>query len=156
MHPHIAMSVKEELEKLVNTYFIRTLAYASWISNIVPISKKNGSICICIDFWDLNKACPKDDFPLPNINTIVDLIVGHSMFSLMDRFSRYNQIIIAPKDQEKKSFTCAWGTFCWNVMPFGLKNVGATYQWATSTIFHYMMHIFMEEYVDDILTKSHS
>ena len=78
------------------------------------------------------------------------------MFSLMDGFSGYNQIKIAPEDQEKTTFTCAWGTFCWNVMPFGLKNVGATYQRAMTTIFHDMMHIFMEDYVDDILSKSHS
>ena len=132
------------------------MAYASWISNIVPISKKNGSICICINFGDLNKACPKDDFPLPNIDTIVDLIVGHSMFSLMYGLSRYNWIRIAPKDHEKIAFTCAWGTFCWNVMPFGLKNAGATYQRAMTTIFHDMMHIFMEDDVDDILSKSHT
>jgi hypothetical protein len=148
--------VKAELEKLISTNFIRPLAYASWISNIVPISKKNGSIRIYINFQDLHKACPKDDFPLPNIKTIVDLTVGHSMFSLMDGFSRHNQIIIAPEDQEKKIFTCAWGTFCWNVMPFGLKNTGATYQRAMITILHDMMHIFMEDYVDDILAKFHS
>ena len=64
----------------------------------MPISKKNGSICIYIDFWDLNKECPKDDFPLPNINIIVHLIAGHSMFSLMDKFLGYNQIRIAPED----------------------------------------------------------
>lgn len=107
-------------------------------------------------FQDLNKACLTDDFPLPNIDTIVDLIAGYSMFSLMDRFSGYNQIRIAPKDQEKTTFTCVWGMFCWNVMPFGLKNVGATYQRAITTIFHDMMHIFMEDYVDDILAKSHT
>ena len=90
MHPHIALLVKAELEKLISTNFIRPLAYASWISNIVPISKKNGSIRICIDFWDLNKAWPKDDFPLPNIYTIVDLTSCHPMFSLMDGFSGYN------------------------------------------------------------------
>lgn len=90
IHPHIALLVKVELEKLINTNFIQPLAYGSWISNIVPISKKNGSIHICIDFRDANKACPKDDFPLPNIDTIVDLTMGHSMFSLMDGFLGYN------------------------------------------------------------------
>lgn len=78
------------------------------------------------------------------------------MFSFMDGFSGYNQIKIAPEDQEKKTFTCSWGSFCWNVIPFGLKNVVATYQWAMTTIFHDMMHIFMEDYVDGILSKSHS
>ena len=72
----------------------------------------------------------------------------------MDGFSGYNQIKIAPEDQEKTAFTCAWGTFCWNVMPFGLKNVGATYQRAVTTNFHDMMHKTMEDYVDDTLVKS--
>ena len=78
------------------------------------------------------------------------------MFSLMDGFLGYNQIRITPEDQEKMTFTCAWSMFCWNVMPFGLHNTGATYQQAMTTIFHDMKHIFMEDYVDDILTKSHT
>ena len=76
------------------------------------------------------------------------------MYSLMDGFSQYNQIKIVPEDQEKTAFTYAWGTFCWNVMPFGLKNAGATYQRVVTTIFHDMMHKTMEDYVDDTLVKS--
>ncbi|GLJ16330.1 hypothetical protein SUGI_0276010 [Cryptomeria japonica] len=72
----------------------------------------------------------------------------------MDGFSGYNQIKIAPEDQHKTAFTCPWGTFCWNVMPFGLKNAGATYQRAMTTIFHDLMHVTMEDYVDDLLVKS--
>lgn len=102
----------------------------------------------------MNLAYSKDDFPLPNIDMIVDMTAGYEMYSLMDGFSRYNQIKIAPEDQEKTTFTCAWGTFCWNVMPFGLKNVSATYQRAVTTIFHDMMHKTMEDYVDDTLAKS--
>lgn len=74
----------------------------------------------------------------------------------MDGFSRYNQIKIAPEDQEKITFTCPWGTFYWNVMSFGLKNAGAIYQRAMTTIFHDMMHTIMEDYVGDILAKSHN
>ena len=85
---------------------------------------------------------------------IVDMTVGYAMYSLMDGFSNYNQIKIAPKDQEKIAFTCAWGTFYWNVMPFGLKNVSATYQRAMTTIFHDMMHKNMEDYVENTLAKS--
>ena len=121
MHPHVALLVKAELEKLLNARFIWVIDYAEWISNIVPISKPNGSIRVCTDFRDVNRACPKDDFPLPNIDMIVDMTVGFKMYSLMDGFSGYNQIKIALEDQEKIAFTCAWGTFCWNVMPFGLK-----------------------------------
>lgn len=80
-----------------------------------------------MNFRDLNKACPKDDFPLPNIDIIMDLIVGHEMLSLMDNFLGYNKFMIAKEDEHKTTFTCPWGTYCWNMMPFGLKNVVVTY-----------------------------
>lgn len=98
MYPHITLMVKVELKKLLDAGFVRSIDYAEWISNIVPISKLNNNIKICTDFRDINKACPKDDFLLPNIDIIVDLIVGHAMLSLMDGFLRYNQIKIAPED----------------------------------------------------------
>lgn len=153
MNSHVALLVKVELEKLLKARFIRAIDYAEWISNIVPISKAKKSIRVCTDFRDLNKACPKDDFPLPNIDMIVDLTVGYEMYSLMDGFYGYNQIKISPEDQEKITFTCAWGKNCWNVMSFGLKNVGAIYQRAMTTIFYDMMHRNMEDYVDDTLEK---
>lgn len=154
MHPQVALLVKAELEKLLDVRFIRPIDYLEWISNLVPISKPDRSIRICTDFRDINKACPKDDFPLPNIDLIVDLTTGHAILSLMDGFSGYNQIKIAFEDQHKTAFTCPWGTFCWNVMPFGLKNAGATYQRAMTTIFHDLMHVTVEDYVDDLLGKS--
>lgn len=83
----------------------------------------------------------------------VDLTIGHEMLSIMDGFSGYNQIRIADKDQHKTMFTTPWGTFCYRVMPFGLKNDGATYQHTTTTIFHDLLHKIMEDYVDDLLGK---
>lgn len=154
MHPQIALLVKVELKKLLDVGFIRSIDYENWISNLVPITKPNGQIRVCTDFRDLNKACPKDDFPLPNIDIVVDLTAGYEMLSLMDRFSSYNQIQITIEDQLKTSFTCTWGTFCWNVMSFRLKNVRATYQRVMTTIFHQYIHVLMEDYVDDLLSKS--
>ena len=90
MHPHIALLVKVELEKLLGAKFIRAIAYAEWISNIVPISKHDKTIRVCINFRDVNKAYLKDDFPLPNIDIVVDMIVGYEIYSLMDGFFRYN------------------------------------------------------------------
>ena len=90
MHCHATLWVKAELEKLLKTNFIRAIGYAKWISNIVPISKHEKSIWVCIDFRDLNKACPKDNFPLPNIDMIVDMIVSYLMYSPMDNFLVYN------------------------------------------------------------------
>jgi len=154
MHPQIALLVKVEIQKLLDAKFIKPIDYPEWVSNIVPMVKPNGGICMCSNFKDLNKACPKDDFPLPNIDLIVDLTVGHEMLSLMDGFSGYNQIMIVEEDQHKITFTCPWGTYCWRVMPFGLKNAGATYQRAMTVIFHDLFHHMMEDYVDDILAKS--
>lgn len=150
MHFHVVLLVKAEFEKFLSTKFIRAIDYAELISNILPISKYDKSICVCTDFRDLNKACLNDDFPLPNI----DMIVGHEMYSLMDGFFSYNQIKIALEDQEKTTFTCAWGTFYYTVMPFGLKNTDTTYQRAMTTIFQDMMHKNMEDYIDDTLAKS--
>ena len=116
--------------------------------------QENGQVQICIDFRDLNRACPKDDFPLPHIDLLIDNTAGYEMLSFMDGFSGYNQIRLAEEDQDKTSFTTPWGTYCYLVMPFRLKNASATYQRAMMAIFHDMIHIYMEVYVDDILVKS--
>ncbi|KAL5572514.1 hypothetical protein UlMin_022111 [Ulmus minor] len=116
--------------------------------------KKNGTIRCCVDYRDLNKACPKDEFPLPNIDTLIDATAGHEMFSFMDGFSGYNQIKMAPEDAEKTAFRTPFGNFHYVVMPFGLKNAGATYQRAMTAIFHDMIHDFVEDYVDDLVVKS--
>ncbi|KAK5776033.1 hypothetical protein PVK06_043991 [Gossypium arboreum] len=109
---------------------------------------------MCVDYRDLNRASPKDNFPLPHIDTLVDNTAKHSLFSFMDGFSGYNQIKMAPEDMEKTTFITMWGTFCYKVMPFGLKNAGATYQRAMVTLFHDMMHKEIEVYVDDMIAKS--
>ncbi|RVW84878.1 Retrovirus-related Pol polyprotein from transposon opus [Vitis vinifera] len=128
--------------------------YPEWLANVVPVPKKDSKVRVCVDFRDLNKASPKDDFPLPHIDMLVDSTAGHSMLSFMDGFSRYNQILMAPEDMEKTSFITEWGTYCYRVMPFGLKNVGATYQRAATALFHDMMHRDVEVYVDDMIVKS--
>ncbi|KAH9303528.1 hypothetical protein KI387_043890 [Taxus chinensis] len=140
--PHIAVG------------FIKSVDYSQWVSNIVPVLKKNGKIRICIDFRDINKACPKDDFPLPSINVIVDATAGFELLSLMDGFSGYNQIRISEQDQAKTTFITPWGTYCYAAMPFGLKNAGATYQQAMTYIFHDLIHKIVESYVDDLLAKA--
>ena len=107
-----------------------------------------------MDFFNLNKACPKEEFPLPNIDLLVDSAAGSSMFSFMDGYSGYNQIRMAAKDAEKIAFRTPIGNLYYTVMPFGLKNARATYQRTMTTIFHDMMHKKMEDYVDDIVVKS--
>jgi hypothetical protein len=116
------------VEKILNVGFIYPVPLTEWVSNPIPVDKKKGTICVCMDFRDLNKACPKDNFPTPFIDHIIDECVGSEVFSFMDGFSGYNQIQIKPKDQHKMSFIFPWGTFAYRKMPFGLKNVGVTFQ----------------------------
>ena len=101
--------------------------YPKWLANVVHVPKNNNKVRVYVDFRDLNKASPKDDFPLPHINMLVDSITGHSMLSFLDGFSGYNQILMTVEEMEKTSFITEWGAYCYRVMPFGLKNVGATY-----------------------------
>ena len=128
--------------------------YPKWLANVVPVPKNDDKVRVCIDFRDLNKANPKDDFPLPHIDLLVDSTAGHSMLSFMDGFLGYNKILMALEDMEKATFITEWGTYCYRVMPFGLKKVGATYQRVTTTLFHDMMHRDVEVYVDDMIVKS--
>ena len=115
------------MDKLHKVKFIKVILYPQWVTNIVLVIKKNGQVRICINFCNLNRACPKDDFLLPHINLLIDNTTGYEMLSFMDGFSGYNQIRLAEEDQDKTSFTTPWGTYCYVVMPFDLKNVGATY-----------------------------
>ena len=108
--------------------FIREVYYPNWLANIVMVKKANEKWRMCVDFMDLNKACPKNSYPLPRINTLVDLTPRNQLLNFMDTFSGYNQIKMEEADQEKASFVTSQGLFCYKVMPFGLKNAGATYQ----------------------------
>uniref|UniRef100_A0A2N9EHJ1 Integrase catalytic domain-containing protein n=1 Tax=Fagus sylvatica TaxID=28930 RepID=A0A2N9EHJ1_FAGSY len=119
-----------------------------------PVKKKNGQIRCCVDFRNLNKACPKDEFPLPNMDLLIDSAAGHAMFSFMDEFSGYNQIRMSTKDAEKTAFRTPIGNFYYTIMPFGLKNAGATYQRTMTAMFHDMMHKEIKDYVDDIVVMS--
>jgi hypothetical protein len=153
LHPSKATTIKAEIDKLRTVRFIYPITYTSWVSNPIPVDKKQGSIRICIDFLDLNNACPKDKFPMPFIDQIIDDYTDHKVLSFMDGFSGYNQIQIHPVDQYKTAFITPWGTFAYRVMPFGLKNVGATFQWAMTYIFHDLVAIILA-YLDDLTTRS--
>ena len=106
----------------------------------MPVKKKNGQVRCCVDFRNLNRVCLKDKFQQPNMNLIIDSVAGSAMFSFMDGFSGYNQIKMVPKDAEKTAFRTPIGNFYYTVMPFGLKNAGATYQRTITAIFHDMMY----------------
>ncbi|XP_031375657.1 uncharacterized protein LOC116190138 [Punica granatum] len=150
----LLLRIKEEVVKQINAGFLEVCNYSEWVANIVPVEKKDGRVRVCVDYRDLNKASPKDNFPLPHIDVLVDNTARHNQFSFMDGFSGYNQIRMAEDDKIKTTFITMWGTFCYKVMPFGLKNAGATYQRAMVTLFHDMMHKEIEVYVDDMIAKS--
>ena len=125
--PERQKAINEEVSKLLQAGAIREVEYSEWLANVVLVKKANGKWRLCIDFTDINKACPKDSFPLPRIDLIVDATAGHELLNFMDAFSGYNQISMDPDDQEKTLFVTAQGTYCYRVKPFGLKNAGATY-----------------------------
>ena len=107
-----------------------------------------------MDYTDLNKACPKDSFPLPRIDQIVDALTEHGMLSFLDAFSRYYRIPMHPLDVEKTAFITPHGLLCYNVMPFGLKNVGAKCQRLVTKMSMLLHGATMEVYIDDMLVKS--
>ena len=88
--PDLLLKIKEEIRKLFEVRFIEVSNYPNWVANVVPVIKKNGKVRVCVDFRDLNQATPKDNFPLPHINVLVDNTAGNHIFSFMDNFSRYN------------------------------------------------------------------
>ena len=99
------LKIKEEVTKQLKVGFIKPVHQAKWIDNVVPIPKKDGKVRMCVDFRDLNKACPKDDFPFPHIDVLVDNIAGSALMSFMDGFSGYNQIKMALRDMTKSTST---------------------------------------------------
>jgi hypothetical protein len=153
VHPRKAAAIKLEVEKLMKASFIYPVALTEWVSNPIPIDKKGGSIPVCVDYRDINKACPKDNFPTPFVDQIVDDCAGSEIFSLVDGFSGYNQINIALEDQHKTTFIFPWDTFAYRKLPFGLKNAGTTFQRAMSYAFHDIKHI-VQPYLDDLPTHS--
>ena len=117
----IILKIKEEVEKQLKVGFLTAIVFSDWVANIVSMPKKDGKVRMCVDYRDLNRASPKDNFPLPHIDTLVDNTTTNRFFS-------YNQIKMAKEDKAKTTFTTHWGTYAYDVMPFSLKNASATYQ----------------------------
>ncbi|XP_065017249.1 uncharacterized protein LOC135643811 [Musa acuminata AAA Group] len=124
------------------------------LHHLILVKKANGSWRMCVDYTSLNSACPKDCYPLPRVDQLVDATAGHARLSFMDAFSGYNQIRMAPEDQEYTAFITDQGVYFYKVMPFGLKNAGATYQRTVNKMFAHQIGRNMEVYVDDMIVKS--
>ncbi|XP_017217112.1 uncharacterized protein LOC108194669 [Daucus carota subsp. sativus] len=149
-----AEALKAEVDRLQKVGLVKEAYYPDWLANPVLVTKANGKWRVCIDFTDLNKACPKDSFPLPRIDQLVDATVGHALLSFMDAYSGYNQIPMYEPDQERTSFITDRSLYCYVGMPFGLLNTGATYQRLVNMMFKDLIGKTMEVYVDDMLVKS--
>ena len=118
--------IKEEIMKQLNANVVRVAQYTTWLANVVPVPKKDRKIRVCVDYRDLNKASPKDNFSLPNIHILVDNCAKHEIQSFVDCYAGYHQTLMDKTDAEKTAFTTPWGTYWYRVMPFGLKNTRAT------------------------------
>ena len=142
------------MRKLKRVGAIKDVFYPEWLANTVVVKKKSEKWLVCVNFTDLNKACPKGPFPMPRINQLVDATVGHPRMSFLDAFQGYHQIPLALEDQEKTAFVTPTGNYHYKVMPFDLKNVGSTYQRMMTRMFDPQLGKNIEIYVDDMVVKS--
>lgn len=150
----MSLRINEEVTKQIQANVVRVTNYPTWLANKVSVPKKDRKIGICADYQDLTKASPKNDFPFPNIHILVDNCATHNLQSFMDCFAGYHQILMHGEDVEKTTFITPWGVYCYMVMLFNLKNVGATYMRAMTTLFYDTIHKKIKVYVDDIIIKS--
>ena len=146
--------IRDEVMKLKRAEAIKEFFYLEWLANIVVVKKKSGKWRVCVDFKNLNKACLKVPFPMPQIDQLVDAMVGHPRMSFLDAFQDYHQIPLALEDQEKTVFVMPTGNYHYKVMSFGLKNIRSTYQRMMIRMFEPQLGKNIEIYVDDMVVKS--
>ena len=135
IHPNLESRIKSELNKLLKAKIIFPVRHSKWVSNMVPARKNKGDIRICIDFRNVNKACQKDNFPLPTMEQILQSVAGYKLMSFLDGFWGYNQILVHLDDRLNTTLRTKWGTYAYQKMPFVLINVGATFRHAMDITF---------------------
>jgi hypothetical protein len=154
MYEDKAEGARNEVKRLLSAGVIREVKYLEWLANTVMVKKVNGKWRMCIDFTDLNKACPKDEFPLPRIDSLVDAAASSELMSLLDCYSSYHQIWMKKEDKTNTSFITPSGTYCYLRMPEGLKNAGGSFSRMTVRVLHSQIGRNVLTYVDDIIIKS--
>ena len=160
--------VKKEVIKLLDVGIIYPILDNKWVSPVQVVPKRSGvtvvkneasklvptrvqnSWRVCTDYWKINSTTLKDHFPVPFIDQMLERLAGHSHYCFLDGYSGYNQIIVAPEDQEKTTFTCPFGTFAYQRIPFGLCNAPATFQRCTISIFSDMIEKIIELFMDEL------
>ena len=146
-----SLVIREETQKLLKVDHIREIQYSEWVANVVLVKKANGKWRMCVNFTDLYKACPMDSYPLSKIDSLVDSASGCQLLSFLDAFSGYNQIRMHPRDTSKTTFMAEFASYCYKVMPFGLKNVGSTYQRLMDRILAPMLGKNVQAYIDNMV-----
>ena len=149
-----ADAIRDKVAKLKRAGAIKEVFYPEWLANMIVIKKKSEKWQVCVDFTDLNKACPKDPFSMPRIEQLVDATAGHPQMSFVDAFQGYHQIPLVLRDQKKMAFVTPIRNYHYKVMSFGLKNVGSTYQRMMTKMFEPQLGKNIEIYVDDMMVKS--
>jgi ribonuclease HI len=156
INPMLLPVMEKEVKNILYAKIIIPLRYSEWVANLVPVRKSNVEIKLCVDFWNLNRSSKKDNYPLPKMEHILQRVTGVAKMSMIDGFSGYNQIYVLPEDREKTTFTTPWGTFMYVKMPFGLMNIGVTFQRAMDIAFIGENEKFVVIYLDDIMVFSKS
>ncbi|GKC54016.1 reverse transcriptase domain-containing protein [Tanacetum coccineum] len=154
MSPERNEAIHTKVEELTKTNVLREVKYQTWVSNPVIAKKADGRWKLWIDFTDINKACPKENHPLPATESKVEDIHQHRFKCFLDTYKGYHQIPIAKKDKEKTAFYTREGVFCYKRLPFGLKNARATYQRLIDKVFSCQVGRNMEVNVDEMVIKS--
>ena len=150
----MADAIFQEVDKMLKAQIIYPIHHSTWIANIVPIQKKNEEIRIYVDFHNLNQASLKENFSLPNMDYLLQIVVGSEMMSMLDGFSGYNQVEVGEKDHHKTMLTSPWGMFAYRRMPFGLINASATFQRCMSKKFADLKDWIIVIYLDDLTVFS--
>lgn len=146
--------IKEVVSRLLKAGMIKEVDYQEWLENVVIMQKKTGKWRVCVDYTDLNKACPKDPYPLPHIDIMVDATAGHELLKILYAFSGFNQIQMDLSDVEKTYFVTDRGIYFYLAMPFGLRNAAATFQRLVNKMFKQQIGRTVEVYIDDMVVKS--
>lgn len=142
--------VFQEVQKLVESGNSFPVRYSTWVTNIVPVRKKFKEIRVCIDFWHLNQASEMDNYQLPSLDEVLQMVNSAQMMSSLYGYSGYNQVLVDKRDRLKTAFTTKWGTFAYSRMPFELINVGATFQRTMDFAFKGMLGKNIVIYMDDL------
>jgi hypothetical protein len=146
--------IRVEILKLLAARFIRECKNPVWLANPVLVPKKTGQWRMCIDYTDLNRHCPKDPFPLPRIDQVVDSTTGSALLCFLDCYSGDHQIALKVSDQDKTAFITLHDIYCYTTMTFNLKNAGATYQRAIQKCLESQISKNVEPYVNDVVVKT--